>query len=293
MSATLPPACVKTPPWSGKGLRRLSESLRLGTEPPANTPAYDDVLIWFDDLTAAVYGHLAAVDWSDVLGDDRVVQITSRAKTIDTLREKLQRTPDISLGYVQDVAGVRIEANMTLTEQDAVAEHVATLFGHGQDSVKDLREDAHSGYRAVHVWLRLPGGRVEVQVRTDSQGRWANAFESLADVYGRQIRYGGTVSHPSAQELIDQMRILSTETLARAERSIVAWVDLVARVEQTGRRAAKMIAEGHDLPEELVASIEEQKRSNAIKHESALELVAEYDQLLVDLDRQFRAMRRK
>lgn len=55
--------------------------------------------------------------------------------------------------------------------------------------IRDYREDAQHGYRAVHTIIRSPAGIVEVQLRTLLQARWANAYEMLADVMGRKIRY--------------------------------------------------------------------------------------------------------
>lgn len=91
---------------------------------------------------------------------------------------------------MQDLAGVRIEADLLLDEQTALAREIAQHFGADAAAIHDLREGAHAGYRAVHVWVRLPAGRVEIQIRTALQHLWANAYESLGDVGGRGIRYG-------------------------------------------------------------------------------------------------------
>jgi hypothetical protein len=42
----------------------------------------------------------------------------------------------------------------------------------------------------VHVWLALPAGRVEVQIRTLAQSEWANVYEDFGELVGRGIRYG-------------------------------------------------------------------------------------------------------
>ncbi len=132
-------------------MKRLSWSLRDGLPAPPDCPHYQDVLIWYDDLARAVSQHLGRIDWTRTASGLDDVQITFRAKTIDTLPAKLQRAPAISLGYVQDVAGVRIEADISTVTQDAIARAVVAMFGQDDSAIRDYRADAHSGYRAVHV----------------------------------------------------------------------------------------------------------------------------------------------
>ncbi|WP_298862221.1 hypothetical protein [uncultured Microbacterium sp.] len=93
---------------------------------------------------------------------------------------------------------------------------VAGRFESGQTEIKDLRLDPHSGYRAVHVCLRLPV-RVEVQIRTHVQGAWANVYEAAADMFGREIRYGQNPKDPAASEVVDALKSLSTEAIAGME----------------------------------------------------------------------------
>lgn len=111
-------------------------------------------------------------------------------ETQDTLAEKLQRQPTLALSAVQDLAGVRVDADLYLGEQMRLAQEIAQHFGADDSTIRDLRDGAHAGYRAVHVWLRLPAGRVEIQIRTILQSLWANVYEKLADQLGRGIRYG-------------------------------------------------------------------------------------------------------
>lgn len=116
---------------------------------------------------------------------------------------------------------------MTLDEQDAVAHAIAAMFLQPPSSIHDLRADPHAGYRAVHVWLRLPA-RVEVQVRTPLQGEWANAYEAFADLAGRGVRYGEVPDDPAMAELMGQLQALSVQHCARIEEEINR-LDLAAR----------------------------------------------------------------
>ena len=202
-------------PWSNARLKKLSRHIREGTPTPSGVPSYDEVMLWYNDVAADVLQKIEGLDWTPLLGD-RPFEVSSRSKTIDTLRQKLRRDRNTPLPFVQDVAGVRFEAEMSLDEQDAVAHAIAGMYGHGHDSIKDLRADPHSGYRAVHVWLRLPV-RVEVQVRTHMQSAWANVYEAAADVFGRDIRYGWYPEDPTAREIVERLHDLSMRTIATME----------------------------------------------------------------------------
>ncbi|MFE3983413.1 hypothetical protein ACFXPR_02920 [Nocardia tengchongensis] len=179
------------PPWSNNQLKRLGKAIRDGQEQGFADLNYDDVLFWYNDLATAVRTQIASMSFFGLLGDDLVPRVSSRPKTIDTLRQKLLAHPSWQLPAIIDLAGVRFEAAMNLETQTAVAMKIADLLGQDFDVVaSDTRDEPHSGYRALHLRLSFPAGRVEVQVRTVGQGAWANAFEELADLTGRGIRYG-------------------------------------------------------------------------------------------------------
>lgn len=217
------------------------------------------------------------------------MQITFRAKTIDTLREELRRTPTISLGYVQDVAGVRIEAHMSTATQDVVTHAVAATFGHGESSIKDLRAEAHSGYRAVHVWLRLPAGRVEVQVRTRLQGQWANAFEALADFVGRGIRYGDMPSGSAERKIVTDVIDLSINNLSGIEaegNELAAMQNRLDHFRELVVSGLMPADEGHALLDEIEPQIAALREHYSRRAEA-------YHDLLVRLEGEFRSVRRR
>ena len=114
---------------------------------------------------------LFVTNWQTCRSD--TFDITARSKTLDTLVQKLRREDHLSLDEVQDLAGVRVDADIAIDVQLALAQEIATHFG-PRSRVRDYRDSPHSGYRAVHVWLRLPAGHVEVQIRTVAQSTWAN-----------------------------------------------------------------------------------------------------------------------
>lgn len=224
----------KPPPWSGKQLKRLGQALVAPGTSSEEYPAYEDVMAWHGDLADEVSSQIESQEWSSKVG---AFDVSSRAKTVDTLREKLIRETNLKLNQVQDIAGVRVDIDGHLGVQTAFCEELADFFGgEGRAVVKDIRQQPHSGYRAVHVWLRLPAGRVEIQVRTRYQSAWANVYERLGDLFGRQIRYGG-VGDGTAEQVVTSMHILSNrlrsaeelqlESLLEQERVPVpeAWIE--------------------------------------------------------------------
>lgn len=245
-----------TLPWSTAQLKRLSRCIEADEEPTPELPAYDDVMVFFNELAVAVQRTIADLDWEPLLGDRRF-EVTSRPKTIDTLRQKLQRDHSRPLPSVQDIAGVRFEAEMNLDEQDAVAQAIAGLFDHDpRECLRDLRESPHSGYRAVHVWLRFPA-RVEVQVRTHLQGAWANAYESAADIFGRDIRYGIMPTDEPGREVVESLHTMSA---------------ICRNVEETKRLVSRLgVSEGvHDELDELESEYREQMAKMRISFDRIL-----------------------
>jgi ppGpp synthetase/RelA/SpoT-type nucleotidyltranferase len=217
------------PPWSNKAARRLGETLRDGMQPPTDGPSYADVLLWHVELAAEVHERIETGNWSivpELLATKAVrmsteLRVGSRPKTQDTLVEKLRRKPTLKLDNVQDLAGVRVDADLYLGEQTQLAREIAQHFGADESAIHDLRDGAHAGYRGVHVWLRLPAGRVEVQIRTILQSIWANVYEKLADDLGRGIRYGEPAVPPpdydqdQIDKAVQQMHEMSEMIAAR------------------------------------------------------------------------------
>jgi len=162
------------------------------------------------------------------------LDISARPKTLDTLVQKLKRET-FSLADVQDIAGVRIDADLTLTQQTQLRHEIADHFDVPDNLVRDLRESPHSGYRAVHLWIRKPAGRVEVQIRTALQSAWANTYERIGDQAGRGIRYGEEPDDPLIRDIVATMHDISS-SIAEFE----ATLDGILRILQTETSRAKL-----------------------------------------------------
>lgn len=113
--------------WTVGKLKRLGNALRDGAEPSSGLPDYDEVMLFYNEVAVQVEEEIDRQDWGPVLGELRP-RVTSRAKSIDTLREKLQRIKTYQLPNIQDIAGVRFEADMSLDQQNRVAKQIAALL---------------------------------------------------------------------------------------------------------------------------------------------------------------------
>ncbi|PRY28085.1 RelA/SpoT domain-containing protein [Pseudosporangium ferrugineum] len=217
---------MPTLPVSKKQLDRLGDRLRDASTPSAgDSELLEAVLGAYDEALQAVRGRLRQ------LGFDPTV----RLKTTGTIIDKLRRDRSSSLKTIHDLAGARIVLSGTLRDQDAAVRAVVTAFTDGTavPSVIDRRADPRSGYRAVHVILRIDGLPVEVQFRTELQDLWAQLFERLADVWGRQIRYGGPPDDvglssrtAEARRTIVELLLSSSKAMGEHEGRSARFVDL-------------------------------------------------------------------
>ena len=267
---------MEAPDWSGKQLRKLGEYLRNSENTDALPFSYNDVRLHFSSLAATVQSRILEEDWRPLLGH-RAFEVTSRAKTLDTVIEKLQRDTSTPLSNIQDLAGVRFEAEMSLSQQDAVASAIVAMFGdpQGERAIHDLRSNAHSGYRGVHVWLRLPQ-RVEVQVRTHLQSAWANLYEEAGDYFGRKIRYGEFPDEPAESSLVEGLQTLSLEGIAQVEQVRESLLQKELQLDDSARAAARADRLGIPRDERTLST-----HSQAIELDQAFKAHRETEQKLI------------
>jgi ppGpp synthetase/RelA/SpoT-type nucleotidyltranferase len=169
---------------------------KLGKRLAADTDVTDADLNALEDLVAChmhVLEHARPrLDGLEAAIGTPQLHITHRAKTTQTIIEKLRRQDRMALPRMQDLAGIRVVGAISIAEQDQLAAEIARRFPADPRGpvITNRRDKPSFGYRAVHVIVTLDGITVEVQVRTLWQHVWADVMERLADLFGRQIRYG-------------------------------------------------------------------------------------------------------
>ena len=208
-------------PYSKNALSRLGKAIRDDTAVGDNTPSYGDVMPWYSTLGATVVEELNSIDWRPILGETEL-DVNSRPKTLGTLADKLKRLHDIALPKIRDVAGARFQCKMRIDQQDQVVAEICRHFEAAdiQVDVSDMRDNPHSGYRAVHLVLNPPAAApIEIQVRTDLQGRWANLYEAVSDHLGRGIRYGQPPDDKALCDEVVWVQELSTELVYVVEKT--------------------------------------------------------------------------
>lgn len=120
-----------------------------------------------------------------------------RLKSIPGVRMKLQRD-ETTLAGMRDIAGCRVLC--TDLEQVRIRDELLRDLP-GARLVKDI-DTVRQGYRAVHVEAVIDGRRVEVQLRSDLQHRWAELAEVVGDLWGKDFRYGGTATSSLGQDVL-------------------------------------------------------------------------------------------
>jgi ppGpp synthetase/RelA/SpoT-type nucleotidyltranferase len=212
------PAPISLPvvalPMSRNQIKRLGERLA------ADDPPSDEDLCQLEELVARHAEALALarprLDGLAVQVDTPPLHITHRAKTTQTIIEKLRRQKNMDLARMRDLAGIRVVGAVALAEQDAVCAEIARRFPADPRApvIIDRRATPSHGYRAMHIEVSLDGITIEVQMRTVPQHLWADLMERLADRLGRQIRYGEPaspegISQETAEAVLRGMMVLS------------------------------------------------------------------------------------
>lgn len=188
-----------------------------------------------------------------VVGGD--TRITQRLKRRATVWDKLRREPTMKLSRMQDIGGCRaVLPSLEAIERVRDRFTVNSLRRNGnEDRVIDYVHDPReSGYRAVHIHTRYRGRRVEVQLRTPWQHRWARLVEDLTSRTG--IDYKSGDGNPELHQLLRSLGdtyatrdatgpdrlLLDTELRELAEQIAELGVALSAnRLAERGERAQR------------------------------------------------------
>ena len=122
----------------------------------------------------------------------QAMEVAQRLKRMPTVIDKLRRLPTMKLSSMQDIGGCRAVFE-TQAEIARVQERFmlnSALRNDAEDTVRDYVAPRDSGYRAVHLWTRYGSYRVEVQLRTSLQHRWAKLVEDITTLTGIDYKSG-------------------------------------------------------------------------------------------------------
>lgn len=188
------------PSWSKSSVHKMIRSLREGKT--YDKALFNDFMMQHALLVQALepiiddtfgsFTLIEAGDGEEIAPNSGRYRLSSRTKIFRTTVEKIRRMRTTPIYRIQDIAGCRVDFDGTHTIQDSMATRLEEAMERsGADKVKilDLRSNPHSGYRAVHLHVDFPAGKIEIQLRTALQAQWANLYEVAADIFGRQIRY--------------------------------------------------------------------------------------------------------
>jgi len=129
--------------------------------------------------------------------------VVGRTKRMQSIISKLVRRPDLKLTAMQDVCGCRVILEDMYDVRDFVHHLKAGLadrLNSGSETKYDdyIEQPKQDGYRSVHCVVRftirnsdLRPRKIEIQVRSLLQHRWATAVETVDLFTGQTIKIGG------------------------------------------------------------------------------------------------------
>lgn len=112
-------------PWTNKQIRELRKAIADGDDSIEGL-SYPQIAIWYGQIIGDVVDRINDVDITDLPVSD--MHVSSRVKTITTLRDKLRRNPAMQLPRIHDIMGVRLTADMSLSTQDEIVKRIGTVL---------------------------------------------------------------------------------------------------------------------------------------------------------------------
>jgi hypothetical protein len=117
--------------------------------------------------------------------------VSQRLKRARTIAEKLRREPQMKLSTMRDIGGCRAVLP-DLSAVRAVEERILSARpGGSQPVIIDYVDNPRdTGYRAVHAIVTYDDRKIEIQLKTELQHRWATLVERIGVRIGFDLKSG-------------------------------------------------------------------------------------------------------
>lgn len=222
------------------------------------------------------------------LGLEKKTTIARRLKRIPSILAKLERFPNMELGRMQDIGGLRIIVpSMNDVEKlhrsyiqsaNRQTKHFQHAIGTAKDYIKNPKDD---GYRSLHQVFRycskhhpeLNGLNIELQIRTRLQHSWATAVETLGLILNASFKTG------KGDEKYKYFFKLCSVAFAHKEKTAIH-PDFSKNSEKDIHRLIKKVAEDTQVISKLKGMTIASKHIEQPKNEDA-----EYYLIKLDLDK--------
>lgn len=157
----------------------------------------------------------------------RIHLVSRRLKRLSSIQNKLDRNPDMKLGGLQDIGGLRIVVSTMDVLYKALLlleNNVPANFELTKAPVNYIiQPKKESGYRSVHFIYKyhsknpdLDGMKVELQLRTKLQHSWAMAVETAELITKTALKSG-----QGEDEWMDFFKIVSSLFAIKEETAIL------------------------------------------------------------------------
>ena len=180
-------------------VRRAGEVLRQAQASRGSVPSIEEVREARQVIEAYRSAHAAPLHAaymglrSCLITEGLSLDVSRRLKRLPTIEDKLRRLPTMDLSTMQDIGGCRAVLNIQEQVQLVVERFCANSLIRNQrpDKIRDyVAGPQASGYRAIHIYTRYHGRRIEVQLRTREQDSWAKIVEDLTSKTGIDFKNG-------------------------------------------------------------------------------------------------------
>lgn len=116
------------------------------------------------------------------------IDLSARPKRLPSIARKLVRLGNMRLSQMEDIGGCRAKLPDAARVRGVLDRILERWPGAHVDDYTAAPQA--TGYRAIHVVVVEAGRRIEIQLRTPGQNRWADEVERWSDRLGHDLKNG-------------------------------------------------------------------------------------------------------